>query len=216
MKKSILAISLILVAVIIAFSGCNKNPSESKEVPADLKPIIYLYPEQEMKIRVELGNPEKLTHTYPKYENAWEVIAKPNGDLIDLKTGRNLYSLYYENISENGFNMQEGFVIEGKDTISFLEEKLAILGLSEREANEFIIYWLPKLESNKYNYIRFQTAEEMNRNMPLIITPAPDTTIRVMMEFKGLNKKISVDAQVLTTPQRQGFVVVEWGGTEIK
>ena len=41
------------------------------------------------------------------------------------------------------------------------EEKLAILGLNEREAEEFIIYWLPKLESNKYNYIRFATEEEI-------------------------------------------------------
>ena len=34
-----------------------------------------------------------------------------------------------------------------------LEEKLAILGLTERESEEFIVYWLPKLEKNKYNYI---------------------------------------------------------------
>jgi hypothetical protein len=112
--------------------------------------------------------------------------------------------------------MSEGFVIKGEDTIAFLEEKLAMLGLSEREANEFIIYWLPKLEDNKYNFIRFETMEEINDNMPLDITPAPDTIIRVMMEFKGLNNKIDVKEQKIETPQRNGFVVVEWGGTEIK
>ena len=37
-----------------------------------------------------------------------------------------------------------------------------MLGLNDREAEEFIVYWLPKLEENKYNLIRFETAEEIN------------------------------------------------------
>ena len=148
-------------------------------------PIIYIYPEHETKVSVTVGRPENLTHTYPKYEGNWEVIAKPNGDLVDCKTGRNLYALYWEGINTVEPNMEEGFVVKGEDTIKFLEEKLEILGLNEREANEFIIYWLPKLESNKYNFIRFQTEEEINRNMPLEIEPEPDTIIRVVMEYKG-------------------------------
>lgn len=180
------------------------------------KPIIYLYPTEEIEVSVTVGNPQNLTHTYPKYNNGWNVKAKPNGDLIDINTGRSLYALYWEGLNIIKPNMEEGFIIEGKDTIAFLEEKLAILGLNEREANEFIIYWLPKLENNKYNFIRFQTIEEINRNMPLQVEPAPDTTIRVMMEFKGLNEKINVKEQILETPQRNGFVLVEWGGTEIE
>ena len=112
--------------------------------------------------------------------------------------------------------MEEGFVVKGEDTIKFLEEKLEILGLNEREANEFIIYWLPKLESNKYNFIRFQTEEEINNNMPLEITPKPDTIIRIVMEYKGLKEPIKVQKQQLQTPKRTGYTVVEWGGTEIK
>ena len=203
---------LMIVVVTVFFVGCSKKDNRG---PVADKPIIYLYPEHEQHVTVELLDANKLTHSYPKYESAWEVLAKPNGDLVDLGTGRNLYSLYYESNCENGFNMQEGFVIKGEDTIVFLEEKLAILGLSEREANEFIIYWLPRLENNKYNYIRFQTADEINSNMRLNITPAPDTTIRVWMEFKKLGQPITVTEQILTSPQRQGFVVVEWGGTEI-
>ncbi len=40
-----------------------------------------------------------------------------------------------------------------------MEEKLEVLGFYEREEEEFIIYWLPKLEANKYNYIRFASEE---------------------------------------------------------
>lgn len=180
------------------------------------KPIIYLYPTEETRVNISLGRPENLTHTYPKYIDSWNVIAKPNGDLIDLKTGRNLYALYWEGINTIPSNMKEGFVVKGEDTISFLEEKLALLGLNEREAAEFIIYWLPQLENNKYNFIRFQTTEEIDENMPLKVTPVPDTVIRVMMEFKGLEEEISVKEQQIQTPIREGFIVVEWGGTEIK
>ena len=181
------------------------------------KPIIYLYPTEETEISVKLNNKENITCSYPKYENGWNVLAEPNGDLTDLDTGRNLYSLYYESKNKKNYKVEkDGFVVEGKDTAKFLEEKLEILGLTEGESEEFIIYWLPKLESNKYNYIRFATEDEIDNNMELDITPKPDSVIRVMMTYKGLNKKIDVEEQKLVTPKRTGFVVVEWGGSEIE
>lgn len=180
------------------------------------KPVIYLYPTEEQEISVELLKPENLTCSYPKYQDKWNVLAKPNGDLRDLNTNRELYSLYYESESETDFKVEkEGFVVKGEDVIEFLEEKLAILGLTEREAEEFIIYWLPRLEANEYNYIRFASLDEINENMPLEIKPNPDTVIRVLMTFKGLENPIEVEEQKLETPERTGFVAVEWGGSEI-
>ena len=181
------------------------------------KPIIYLYPTEEQEISVTLGNPEAITCSYPKYISGWKVKASPNGDLLDLDTGKNLYALYYESKNEEDFKVkEEGFVVKGEDTASFLEEKLEILGLTEREAEEFIVYWLPKLEANKYNYIRFAEKDEIEANMSLEITPEPDTIIRVLMTYKGLNKTIEVKEQKLTSPERTGYVAVEWGGTEIR
>ena len=182
----------------------------------DHKPIIYLYPTKTTEVSVKLGNPQNLTHTYPKYETGWTVTAEPNGNLTDPKTNKHYYALYWEGKNTIEPNFKEGFVVNGKDTTPFLEEKLAQLGLNEREANEFIIYWLPKLESNPYNFIRFQTLEEQNQNMPLEVTPQPDTMIRVMMEFKNLVTPIIVKEQVLPpTPKRTGFTLVEWGGTDV-
>lgn len=185
--------------------------------PTDEKPIIYLYPEKETDVSVELGYSDKITCSYPNYNDGWNVLAKPNGDLIDLKTNKNLYALYYESEMVKGFNIKnEGFIVKGEETSEFLEEKLAKLGLTDREAEEFIIYWLPRLEQNEYNYIRFATEEEINNNMPLTINPQPDSLIRIMMVFKGLDEPIEVAEQVLKTPERSGFIAVEWGGTEIK
>ena len=119
--------------------------------------------------------------------------------------------------------LAKSYRLKGNNTMYFMvAEKLKhdkpfeMLSDTEREAEEFIIYWLPKLENNKYNYIRFAKKEEINTDMLLNITPSPDTTIRVLMTYKKLNKPINVEEQIITTPERKGFVAVEWGGTEIK
>ena len=179
------------------------------------KPIIYLYPEKETSIKVNLGRPNKLTTTYPKYDNGWEVIAYPNGDLLD-NDGKYYYALYWEGFTTLEKNIRDtGFVIKGEDSIKFLEEKLSILGLNDKEKNEFIMYWLPKLEVNNYNYIYFETMDEIEQDMSLNIEPKPDKIIRVRMDYKPLNKYIDVQEQVLIKEERQGFTVVEWGGTII-
>lgn len=181
-----------------------------------LKPIIYLYPKTPTEVQVALGCPDKLTASYPKYETGWRVLAEPSGKLTDLNTGRELYSLYWEGISTDLQVTNEGFIVSGSETAEFLEEKLTILGLNAREAEEFIIYWLPKLQENNYNYIRFATSAEISDYMPLTVSPAPDNTIRILMLFSPLEQPISIQEQTLTpAPARTGFTVVEWGGSQV-
>ena len=57
--------------------------------------------------------------------------------------------------------------------------------------------------------------DEINQNMPLDFSVKPDTLIRILMTYKGLDKKINVVEQKLEKVERNGFVAVEWGGTEI-
>lgn len=205
---------LVLIAIFFAIVSFEALMTPNM---TSYKPIIYLYPTEEEKVSVKLSYDDMITVSYPKYTNGWNVLAKEDGTLIDLSTNKNLYSLYYECNNKINFKVEnDGFIVKGENISKFLEEKLDILGLTEREAEEFIIYWLPKLEANKYNYIRFATLDEINANMPLEINPNPDTTIRVLMTFKGLDNPIEVKEQELITPERKGFVAVEWGGTEIK
>lgn len=216
-EKNINNINIIPVYTNAEFKNIQKydTPYDPSDISID-KPIIYLYPTEDTKVSVKLLKDVNLTCSYPKYKDEWKVLAQSNGNLKDLATNRQLYSLYYESKSDIKFKVEnEGFIVKGDDTITFLEEKLAILGLTERETEEFIVYWLPKLEANKYNYIRFATTDEINKNMPLEINPNPDTIIRVLMTFKGLENPIDVQEQKLETPNRTGFVAVEWGGTEI-
>lgn len=175
------------------------------------KPIIYIYPEEDMDLKIKLGNTNDLLYTYPKYNNIWNVRVSKNGNIYDYDTKRNYYGLYWEANDNYKLNMNEGFVVKGEDSVKFLEEKLEILGLNEYEINEFIIYWIDKLESNEYNFISFRNEKDIN--MPLEFSTKPDTLIRVMMDFKALDKPIKVKEQQLTKVKRNGFTVVEWGGT---
>lgn len=178
------------------------------------KPIIYLYPEEKTNVNVKVNKKEILTCTYPKYNDEWNVTAYPDGTLED-KSGRKYYALYWEGQYNVEVDKKVGFCVKGEDTINFFEKKLKALGLNDKEAEEFIVYWLPQLERNKYNYIYFKQTQEMNEILKLDITPKPTSVIRILMVFKPLDKEINLEEQKITTPTREGFTVVEWGGTKI-
>ena len=177
------------------------------------KPVIYLYPEQETAVSVKLDLNGKLTCTYPVYKDGWQVIAAPDGALTDGK-GQIYNYLYWEGETYAQWDMSQGFCIKGEDTAAFLEQMLAKLGLNRKEANEFIVYWLPLMEQNPYNVISFQT-DVYTRAAALQIDPVPDTVIRVFMTWKAADDFVQLPEQVLQSPERRGFTVVEWGGTEI-
>ena len=111
--------------------------------------------------------------------------------------------------------MSKGFCVKGEDTAKFLETALSDLGLNRREANEFIVYWLPLMEQNTYNIISFQTDVYTN-SAELTVNPNPDTLIRVFMAWQASDRLVDLPEQELTAPERTGFTVVEWGGTQIK
>lgn len=196
-------------------SPCVRIRPDGECMPSVDKPIIYLYPETTTEVSVTLGYPDKLTATYPEYNDGWHVIAEPSGNLTELSTNRQLYSLYWEGDQGKFEITDEGFIVKGSEVASFLEDKLPLLGLNARETEEFIIYWLPIMQQNEYNYVRFTTPAEIEEYMPLNIDPKPDTTIRVLMVTKPLERPIPLREQILSdASERHGFTVVEWGGTK--
>jgi hypothetical protein len=185
-------------------------------VTKTLKPIIYIYPETDnMNVSVTLSNPDKITCSYPKYDNGWDVVVNKDGTIKEQGKERSYYSLYWEGLIHKK-DFKDGFVVKGEDTAAFLEEKLELLGLNEKEAEEFIIYWLPKMEKNNYNLIRFLEDDEYNEEMELIVDPKPDTLIRVQMQFKPLLFKKDIPEQKLEKVDRKGYTVVEWGASEVR
>ncbi|MDD2400683.1 MAG: hypothetical protein PHD60_00445 [Clostridia bacterium] len=178
------------------------------------KPVIYLYPEKEQQVDVKLDFQGELTCTYPEYKNGWNVIAQPDGSIYNLDDNRKFSYLFWEGQSDKKWTIDKGFVIEGSKTKDFLQETLAKIGLNEKEYNEFIVYWLPLMQDNKYNLIYF-AGQDYEEIAPLDISPKPDSMLRVFMVYKPLDEYMKIEKQELDSFERKGFSVVEWGGTEI-
>ena len=185
--------------------------------PVAAKPVIYLYPEQETDVHVELELTEsELSTTYPRYNNGWDVTAYPDGKLVNKTDGTHHRYLFWDAVNcRTRFDFSKGFCVAGSDTESFLKEKLTYMGLTEDEMNEFIVYWLPLMEHNRYNLISFQ-GDVYTDSAKLNITPTPDSMLRIFMTYVPLEEAVDIESQQLSTFERNGFTVVEWGGSKIQ
>lgn len=181
------------------------------------KPVIYLYPEEETDVHVELELTEaELSTTYPKYNNGWDVTAYPDGTLTNKADGTHHKYLFWDAVNcSTRYDFSKGFCVAGSDTESFLKEKLTYMGLTEEEMNEFIVYWLPLMEHNEYNLVAFQ-GNAYTDSAKLNISPAPDSMLRVFMAYVPLDNAVDIEPQQLESFERKGFTVVEWGGSEIR
>lgn len=178
----------------------------------DYKPVIYLYPEEKTDVSVKLDYNGELTVTYPEYGDGWNVTAMPDGTLYD-KDGNEYSYLFWEGKSNVQYDFSKGFCVKSEDTAEFLRGALSTLGLTPREYNEFIVFWLPFMQDNKYNVISFQY-DCYTDNAVLSVTPEPDTVLRVFMAFYESDEYVDIPKQELTTTERKGFTVVEWGGAK--
>lgn len=211
MKRRFFVLTALLVLICGLPSGCR--PDRPAPGDYDAKPVIYLYPAEETEVTVALDYDGELTCTYPAYDNGWTVTARPGGTLTDA-SGQTYNYLYWEGVSDTEYDFSQGFCVPGAETAAFLEDALARLGLDRREANEFIVYWLPRMESSAYNLISFQSGAYTDHAV-LTVTPEPDSVVRVFMAWKALKRPVEIPEQSLPAFDRSGFTVVEWGGAEV-
>lgn len=210
MKRTIALISLCLAALLL-LPACRGGGGGSS---MSAKPVLYLYPEEETEVSVRLDYDGELTCTYPAYDGGWTVTARPDGTLTDAD-GQTYNYLYWEGVTRTEYDFSRGFCVPGGETAAFLEDALSRLGLTRREANEFLVYWLPRMEPNPYNLIAFQS-EAYEDSARLTIDPEPDSVLRVFMAWKPLEAPVELPAQDLPAFARSGFAAVEWGGAELQ
>lgn len=208
----------------------NNDSSDNTTISCDSddyicdKPVIYIYAKEDntpVDISIKL-NSGKIYSLYPQNQNilgdneaSWSVLANKDGTLVALESGRELYSLYWEGTGINTQDIKTGYCVAGKDTEEFLYNALKSQGLTDIEAEEFIIFWLPKMQYNKYNLISFDNTL-YNKETSLEVSENVDTMLRIHMRFKSSDKYIELEPETYKAPDRNGFTVVEWGGTELK
>jgi hypothetical protein len=207
-----LALALLALLALLGTLGTLVSCNRGDESSMAAKPVIYLYPTEPCEVSVALDLDGLLDVTYPDYRDGWQVYAYPDGTLVNSHDGKEYSYLFWEGFIDQTFDFSSGFVVKGSDTADFLQEKLAYMGLEPKEYNEFIVYWLPKMQDNAYNLISFQE-DSYTDAARLTISPRPDSILRVFMAFKPLNEPVDIAPQELQRFERTGFSVVEWGGT---
>ena len=138
----------------------------------------------DISIQINMKNNNKFIVVYPKFNkenNTWNVHAKPNGEVII--NDKTYPYLFWEAQSYLKVEINEGFIVKDEDAENFLEEKLKIFGLNDKESTDFITFWLPILIDNKLSACTFQT-KEYYENFELNIEPKPDTLIRIFLFIK--------------------------------
>ena len=230
-KNKISFVKIVLISALIAFVvgliyGYHRGYGFGNVAT---KPVIYVYNSNNISSDVDVTiDKNNLSFEYPNRTNGWWYI-KTNKEGVTVYpskkdrdkdiNGKDYNYLFWEDTTTDIFySLDEGFCIKGKDTREFLETSLVKLGMNQREINEFIVYWLPKMENNKYNIISFQT-NEYEKYYPLRVNPQPDNILRIFMVYYSSNKPIDIKTQDLESIrhgfERKGLYVVEWGGSEL-
>ena len=184
----------IVFAFLISLSGARK-------------PAIYLYPTEDSQIDVQLKINGFMTKDIPDYNKGWNVFATKEG----LIEGGYDY-LFYEALLRKVELPETGWVVEYGDLEQWFEVNLKELGLNEKEKDQFMEYWVEELPKANYYEIKLLEEQYLNENMALIISPQPETVIRLMFNFRPLKEKINLPEPNIIVPERKGFTVVEWGG----
>ena len=179
------------------------------------KPVIYLYPQATEDISIKLNFKGTITKTIPVYDSGWQVSATPAGVITNHADGKEYPYLFWEGTTDkDDWDLQTGFVVSADSTRQFLLNVLPQMGLQPKECNEFIDYWLPRLQKNPYNLIHF-AGKEYEDMAPLIVAPAPVTMLRVFMLFTSVKKNHKAAPQQFAAFIRKGFTLVEWGGMDM-
>lgn len=205
-------------------SECNESEEHSIDnnvYELAKKPVIYIYSDVDDKyVEVSLDTQEKMLCEYPKRDEngIWKVVVNRDGSVTDLD-GKEYNYLFWEAENTVEYDFSKGFCIKGSDSREFLDKALKDIGLNRKEANEFIIYWLPQLEANEWNLISFQT-DKYTENYDLRVHPHCDNMLRVFMTFKKVDGPVEIKKQDLSDIKgnfrREGLHIVEWGGSKIK
>jgi hypothetical protein len=182
------------------------NPDNNKPRPVK-KPAVYLYPEKDMNIKVKLEINGQTTLTEPLYNDGWNVNATPDG-LIDNKYD---YLFYEANLNKIELP-EEGWIVEYKNLEKWFDEYLPKLGLNEKEKSQFKDYWQKNLKKANYYEIKLLDKKFLEENMKLVISPEPQTILRLNFYFKPLFEYKEIKNPAISKFERTGFTVVEWGG----
>ena len=207
--KIIIFLALLPILLFMNF-GCKNSTEPKDDIDSVIvyKPNIYIYPSEKKSLTVEVSFPQggKIIESIPAYENSWKVEVDTNGKI------NNTYDyLFYECSVPDLFQMENGWIIKKEYLEKFFVNNLSESGFSEKEQNDFIEYWIPKLTDNEYYEIYPQYKSSLDKIIEINFSLEPDNFYRLFYLIKGRNNNIQLKEPEIKIAIRQNFYSVEWG-----
>lgn len=173
---------------------------------------LYLYPTKPTNVSVKVNNAKVLTSNVPYGANGFEVLANPNGKLVQ-SDGSVVGRIDYDYATSNVPAPTRGYVV-AKDNLSTTLWRYAVnLGLNNSETQDFVQFWLAKLPESPYYFMGHYSDDVVKQKLDLAITPKPDTLVQSIMYFKPLAAPVAAEApQFAPILPRTGFVAVDFSG----
>ena len=174
------------------------------------KPNIYIYPEEQIILEVNVNFPHggNVTNSIPDYGNGWKNLRVESSGKINNE----FTYLFYESQNPDFCQYEEGWFIAQQDLESFFIQNLAETGFEGQEIIDFTDFWIPLLTEFPFYAIYPQYNEQLSKMTELEFSVEPDNLLRLIYSIEGLQD----DSLILAEPEipdfkREGFFVVEWG-----
>lgn len=211
---------IIYLLIALPFQSCEPDKKEyvpndgDNEIECDTcnmvrKPNIYIYPGENTQLTVKLTFPMggEIVTSIPEYGTGWNISVDQNG-LID-----NTYSyLFYESIQPNIWQKDEGWIIEKMELETFFRDNMIEYGFEGQEIEDFIDYWIPRLDDFLYYSVFPQTSEIIDNVIELEFSKQPDNMLRLFYVVKGYNQiQEELIEPTIDSFNREGYFVTEWG-----
>ena len=198
------------------------------------KPNIYLYPPEatEVTVRLELAEGCALTYSDPPYGDGWNVTVEPDGWMDngigyvvvpagEAGGGEVIFDaprygyLFYEADAPDVWQRGHGWLVTSDVMSDFFAHTLREYGFRDREADDFLEYWTPRLTESLF-YAVYPQTEEIDAVVGLRVEPEPDSVLRLFFLIEPLDAAMATADWYLPEPvipkfEREGFTVVEWG-----
>ena len=174
------------------------------------KPNIYIYPQEQMDLDVNIIFPHggEVTASIPNYEDGWKNLS------IDLtgKINDEFTFLFYESQNPDLNQYHKGWIVAQEDLENFFFQNLTETGFEGQEIIDFTDFWIPILKSYPFYAIYPQYNEQLSRMVELEFSTKPDNLLRLIYAIEGMQDS----SLILPEPEipyfkREGFFVVEWG-----
>lgn len=176
----------------------------------DYKPNIYIYPTNLIDLDVNISFPKsgKVVKSIPEFPEQWQNLQiKTDGKINDKYN-----YLFYESIQPNIFQKTKGWVVKCENLKDFFNKNLQQSGFNQREIDDFIEHWIPRLINSEYYAFYPQYNKQLDPLIELNFSKQPDNILRLTYFVVKLHSnEIKLQKPDIPPFERKGFVVTEWG-----